>query len=556
MEQPDTTDLIDRLDAYVSELRAGRSPDKRGVIAQDPNFAGILACLEDLELLARAAIGEINPVGAGDVADSRTLARADAEVAEPGSDEIAPTLSRIGKYELLEVVGRGGMGVVYKARQTDLNRLVAVKLILASQLASPAEVVRFETEARAAAGLRHPHILQVHEAGQVLGQHYFAMEYVEGLSLAEVLRKGPLAPDQAAECLGRVAGAVAYLHTRGIIHRDLKPSNILLDAERRPYVTDFGLVKMLGAGSDLTSTGAILGTPSYMAPEQAAGRNAAVDALSDVYSLGAILYEALTGRPPYRGATPLDTLAQVLESEPASCRSVNPAVPPELELVCQKAMSKAPEERYTSAGDLADDLERYLRGEPVLARPQSYRQRIIRWARRETGLASRLAVIAACAAIAQVYYSMNHQVPLAAHALIMAILGLWILVSIACQGLIRRDVQPERVRRLWLAADGILLTTALIVDDAYTTPLVLCYGVFIVASALWFRVSLVWYTTTVAVAGYVLLIVVGAYRGQLGESPQHHLIALVTLILLGVMVASQVKRVRALSRHYEHRPLE
>src|SRR5439155_5291998 len=229
----------------------------------------------------------------------------------------------------------------------------ALKMILGNQFASEDQVRRFQVEAQAVARLSHPHIVHIYETGEVHGQQYFAMQYVEGSSLAERLKRGPLPVEETARCLIRVAHAVAYLHSRGVVHRDLKPANILLDAEGYPYVTDFGLVKLLEADSHVTRSGVIIGTPSYMAPEQAAGHHAVVGPRSDIYSLGAILYEMLTGQPPFREETPLDTLVQVLEGEPASPRQLNQKVPHKLELVCLKCLAKDANERYATAAELA-----------------------------------------------------------------------------------------------------------------------------------------------------------------------------------------------------------
>lgn len=276
-------------------------------------------------------------------------------------------------YELLEEIGRGGMGIVYRAREKELDRIVAVKTMIGGQLASEADVRRFAEEARCAARLRHPHIVTVYAVGEHEGLHYFSMEFVEGRSLAGLLEEGPLRPELAARYLKAVAEAIDYAHQRGVLHRDLKPSNILIDARDGPRVTDFGLAKLIQEGaSGQTATGAILGTASYMAPEQADGRVADVNIQSDVYALGGILYESLTGEPPFRAATREQTLAQVLNVPVRPPRLLDPAVPVALESVCLKCLEKDPRKRYATAGEVAEDCQRFLDGKPVLAQPQSY----------------------------------------------------------------------------------------------------------------------------------------------------------------------------------------
>jgi hypothetical protein len=280
-----------------------------------------------------------------------------------------------GNYELVEELGRGGMGVVYKAWDKSLERFVALKKVLRGQMASQADLERFRAEAQAAAGLAHPNIVPVYQVGEIEGQAYFCMEYVEGKTLSEVVADGPLPPRVAASYLATIARAVQYAHEKGILHRDLKPANILLEQgdmeSALPKITDFGLAKRVEGGMSLTGTGAIVGTPSYMAPEQAEGNNPAPSPAVDVYSLGAILYELLTGRPPFLAASPMATLLLVRSEEPVRPRLLNPQIDFDLEFICRKCLEKRPEHRYSSAAQLADDLDAFSLGEPVSARSSS-----------------------------------------------------------------------------------------------------------------------------------------------------------------------------------------
>jgi predicted Ser/Thr protein kinase len=329
-------------------------------------------------------------------------------------DRVAP----IGPpgYAILEELGRGAMGVVYKARQVALNRVVALKMILSGEHADAAAIQRFRTEAEAVARLDHPNIVQVYEVGQYDGRPFVSLEYVAGGTLGSRLDGTPLEPRQAAALVETLARAMQHAHERGVIHRDLKPANVLVvdsgrwavDSGRAsppstvhrppstllPKITDFGLAKVADRGSGATRSGDVFGTPSYMAPEQADGRTRTAGPAADVYALGAILYECLTGRPPFKGNTTLATLHQVLVQEPVSPTRLNLHVPRDLETVVLKCLQKEPTRRYASAAELADDLSRYVRGEPVRARPVGPLRRGWRWARRNPALAGALTAAA------------------------------------------------------------------------------------------------------------------------------------------------------------------
>jgi WD40 repeat protein len=301
----------------------------------------------------------------------------------PSSEPASPTHIRyFGDYEIIREIARGGMGVVFEARQVSLNRKVALKMILAGQLANETDVKRFHTEAEAAANLDHPGVVPIYEVGQHDGQHYFSMGFVEGQSLSSRLAEGPLPPREAAALMVNVAEAIEFAHQRDVIHRDLKPANILLDKNGNPRVTDFGLAKKLQSDSGLTGSGQIMGTPSYMPPEQAGGQRGEVGATADVYALGATLYALVTGRPPFQATTPMETLIQLLSDEPVPPRRLNASIPIDLETICLKCLQKEPGKRYAGAAALRDDLKRCLAGEPIRARPVTRFERAVKWARR------------------------------------------------------------------------------------------------------------------------------------------------------------------------------
>ncbi len=537
--------VIDRLDAYLAALQAGGQPDKSKVLSDDPALAGHLECLEVLEKLAPPNSEKTLPYIPHD-GDQAGVETTDSIAPAKGQEVAAGSV--FGQYELIRELGRGGMGVVYLAKQRELDRLVALKMILSNFLASEHVIHRFHIEAKAAARLRHPHIVQVFDTGRCHGQYYFAMDYVDGWSLEERLQSGPMPAADAASLMIPVARAVAHLHQHGIVHRDLKPSNILIDRTGHPYLTDFGLAKMLEGGAGKTATGMVMGTPSYMAPEQAAsGRE--IGPLCDVYSLGAILYEMLAGRPPFREATPMDTLVQVLEGEPTPPRQINPAIPRDLEVVCLKCLEKPSGNRYPSAAAFADDLERYLHHEPVEAKPHGPVQKLVRWGRRQPALASRLLSLCVLIAIVEAHAHWSAS-PRAAeiNLAVLAILASWGAASCGCQMLLARPGWGARVPFIWSTLDTVLFTAIVFLTRDQTSPVLIGFPALIVAAGLWFRVRLVWFTTALTVISYLML-------AEWSQHPQHPAIFLLVLTVIGFMVAYQVQRVRVLSRYYEHRPL-
>jgi serine/threonine protein kinase/WD40 repeat protein len=310
-------------------------------------------------------------------------------ISQPYAGPTAGTLVRyFGDYELLEEIARGGMGVVFRARQTRLNRIVALKMILTGRLATEADVRRFQTEAEAAAQLDHPGIVPVFEVGQHQGHHFYSMALVNGESLADRISRGPIEARVASRLLREVALAVHYAHEKGVIHRDLKPANILIDETEKPRVTDFGLAKQITDGDSATVSGQILGTPSYMAPEQALAQSDAISKLTDVYALGATLYAALCGHPPHQADNPLDTLRLIVDSDPVPPRQWNPGLPKDLETICLACLKRNPAQRYASAKMMAEELARFEEGKPILARPVGRSARLWRWCLRNRGLAA------------------------------------------------------------------------------------------------------------------------------------------------------------------------
>ncbi len=360
----------------TQDSEPNRCPRCGASLTNDAPGGHCLRCLAQMGV-EEFAVGEDTPLSTGNPAHADFL---------------------LGDYELLGEIARGGMGVVYRARQRSLNRIVALKVILSGRFASLHEVLRFRAEAEAAANLHHPNIVAIHEIGDHQGQHFFSMEYVPGQNLSALTRKGPLPAGEAARLARTIAEAIDYAHQQNILHRDLKPSNVILDVQGQPRITDFGLAKRLSGDLGLTLTGQAMGSPGFMPPEQTLARHAAAGPPSDVYGVGAILYHLLTGRPPFQAETVDQVLLQLRETDPVPLRLLNPGVPRDLETICLRCLEKKPEGRYPTAQALAADLGRFLAGEPVHARPVSALARAGRWCRRQPAIAGLLAAIVLIAA--------------------------------------------------------------------------------------------------------------------------------------------------------------
>src|SRR5438034_3796667 len=382
-------ELTDNSPAMSSVLRVCRKCGAE-IFADAPEGL-CTACLFEtgLDLLARPS------VAAGERGSVENTETSDANAAPhiKKAPRPAKTPAKFGDYELVEEIGRGGQGVVYRAHQKSLNRTVALKVIGLGHWATEAHLKRFRREAEAAARLDHPCIVPIHEVGEREGSCYFSMNLVEGSQLDDVAKREPMPLRRAAELIAKLARAVHYAHEHGILHRDIKPGNVLLDRNGEPHLTDFGLARLVETESTVTRTMEVLGTPSYMAPEQAVGNNAGVTSATDIYGLGAVLYQLLTGHPPFAGGTTYETIRLVLDAEPRQPRLLNPKVDRDLETICLKCLEKEPAKRYSSALALAEDLERWLKHEPIRARGTGIFTRGRKWVRRNPSIAVMAAML-------------------------------------------------------------------------------------------------------------------------------------------------------------------
>jgi WD40 repeat protein len=394
----------DVLADYFAALDADRRVDRQHLLSLHPELADDLsAFFAEQDEMAQVA-APLRQVVHSELVE--TESGEETPGPNTGLDRNVQHLHSIGDYENLVEIGRGGMGVVYRARQRSLNRLVAVKMVHAGALASVSAIEQLKHEAEAAARLDHPHIVSVYDVGECAGQPFFSMQLIEGGSVADKAQRPTAEPRLCATLLERAARAIHYAHQRGILHRDLKPSNILLDQEGQPHITDFGLAKRIDAEGSLTHSGVLIGTPNFMAPEQAAGQRDAVTTATDVYGLGAVLYSLLAGRPPFRGDSLFGTLEQIQHQETVPPSRFNPLICRDLETICLKCLRKEPRERYQSAAELAEDLDRYQKGELIQARPATSLERLAKWARRQPARAA-LAGVSALAALASIAFALG-----------------------------------------------------------------------------------------------------------------------------------------------------
>lgn len=544
---------------YLNAHDAGEELDRQELLASHPDIAQSLREFfedHDRMLTRRHASNSLpqppSPAWqqAQCIVTDRKTAELDATLDSTGNTANVQTQSGryFGGYELLQEISRGGMGVVYKARQLRLNRTVALKMILSGELAGREEVLRFHSEAEAAAQLEHPGIVPIYEIGEHQGQHFYSMAFIDGQSLADRLRNGPLPPEHAAALLIKISQAVEFAHARGVIHRDLKPANILIDADGNPRVTDFGVAKRMEGNSELTRSGQILGTPAYMPPEQAAGQVGQIAPTTDVYSLGAILYATLTGRPPFEGSTPVETLMQVLEGEPTLPSKRQSGVPRSLESICMKCLEKNPNKRYASAEQLVEDLRRYLNNEPVAARPADIGQRLRRWCRREPALIAHWLGLLSILVTVQitflligtdvVYYSYHTGVLLA-----------WMAMAWVLQKLFNRPRLSEGAAIAWCVIDAVFMTTILKLAEPPIGPLLSGYALLIAACGFLLKAHLVMVTTGTVLACYLVLL---AMCPELRERPHYCVMFALLMLVLGGVVTAQVRRVSRLNRHFEN----
>ncbi len=551
------------IEQYLQRLEAGEAIDEAALREAHPDHAEELLSFIQLHRQAQSAFGwpdpgtknEQNPLWAASARKTpESLPAGDSS--RDGAGRSAWSWNRIaeaefplrfGPYELLEEINRGGMGVVYRAVHAQLQRVVALKVLRAGDLATAEEVQRFRTEAIASSALSHPNIIPIYEAGEAHGLFYFTMAYIDGEDLDARLKRQPMSPHELASVLLKITTAVACAHRQHVIHRDIKPSNILLDQADEPFLADFGLAHLLAAEDGLTMTGQILGTPSYMAPEQASGRARELTSAIDVYALGAVLYVGLTRQPPFSGPTPFDVVMQVIDRHPPRPSQLNRKIPRDLEAICLKAMAKAPEDRYDTAEALAEDFRCYLRGEPVRIDRPTLPQQVKMWWQREPVLVSHLCAVLTVTIIMIIAYLLGQgKISPERFMLKLSLMSSWGLISILMQYLARFNHHRYKVYLAWATADVMIYTTLVLLADSPRGLLLIGYPLMIVASGLFYRVRFVTFTTTVCILGVILL--ANLVDDPLNDRVDFLGIYIAALVVLSLCVVTMIRRIRGLIR--------
>ncbi|TWT76350.1 Serine/threonine-protein kinase PrkC [Planctomycetes bacterium CA13] len=555
-DKPDRSDYQDTefqrlLVEYADMVERGDRVDRDALAREHPQYANSICEFLDNHVLLRAALEDPNDSGSGN--DLFATINSPAEM--NGSGSIVWSLARLseseypvqfGNYSLKREIDRGGMGIVFEALDCKLNRVVALKIIRSGELASAEELRRFRAEAEASSAIKHPNIIPIFEVGEVHGLIYFTMAFVDGEDLGALLRRQSIAPQEAAKMVAKVADAVATAHHNGVIHRDLKPSNVLVDQKGEPFLIDFGLAKQQSREA-LTCSGQILGTPTYMAPEQVSGRPIEAPMSCDVYSLGAMLYELLTRQPPFRGPTQFDILLQVLDREPPRPRKLNKQIPRDLESIVVRAMEKAPSERYSSARQFQEDVQRFLLDEPITRSHPSIADRLRTWWRREPILVSHLCGILSVLLIV-VGAELVRQTPSPDTQLKVSLLIAWLASSFLFQRLAVIDRMTDIAHWTWAAFDVATYTTLIYLADSPRGLLLVGYPMMIVASGLFYRVRFVVFVTTLCSIGFVMLCAL--VDDPIAKRLDFSVIYMSGLVVLGLCLVSMIRRVRGLRDYF------
>lgn len=546
-ESPQFTGLLVRL---LEAWERGDSGDLERMRQEHPEYADSILDFLNIQAQCRDVLGTIRD-DTPQMANSATVQWHPRDSAQDDSQWSLTSLRdanfpvRFGDYSLLGEIGRGGMGIVFKAEHRRLNRVVALKVMRSGELSNDEELARFRVEAESSASIEHPNIVSIYEVGEAKGLTYYTMAFVDGENLSKLIRRQALGFKESARIVARIADAVEAAHRIGVIHRDLKPSNILVDRAGDPYLIDFGLAKGTRTNQNLTSTGQILGTPAYMAPEQA--RCESLTPATDIYSLGAVLYELAAGQAPFSGPTPVDILLQVLNLDPPLPRKVNPKVPRELAVIISRAMDKNPDRRYPSARALEEDLRRFLLGEPIEQPQPSWIERVNLWWRREPVLVSHLSAILAVLVIVLITQQLSERVSENA-PWVITFLMVWASGSYLFQQLAVTDRYQTAAYWGWAAFDVVVYTTLIFIAEPPRGLLLIGYPMMITASGLLYRVRFVVFVTAMCITGFTVLL--ATVNDSLTEQPEFCVIYTSGLVVLALCLISMIRRVRGLADYF------